>query len=70
MLYRGIDVAKRKHAVLVVDDKGQIVKPAFMFENNRQGFDELQRMLVALSGRVAIGLEAAGHYSRFLRFSS
>lgn len=62
MLYCGIDVAKHKHAVVVVDDKGQIVKPAFTFENNRQGFDELQRMLTALSGPVAIGLEATGHY--------
>ena len=62
MFYCGIDVAKRKHAVLVVDDKGQVVKPAFMFENNRQGFDELLSMLSALSGSVTIGLEATGHY--------
>jgi transposase len=62
MFYCGIDVAKRKHAVLVVDDKGQVVKPAFKFENNRQGFDELLRMLSALSGPVTIGLEATGHY--------
>jgi transposase len=62
MLYCGIDVAKRKHAVLVVDDKGQVVKPAATIENNRQGFDKLLSMLAALSGPVAIGLEATGHY--------
>ena len=29
MFYCGIDVAKRKHAVAILDEKGLVVKPVF-----------------------------------------
>ena len=62
MFFCGIDVAKHKHAVLVVDDRGQVVQPAFSFDNNRAGFEQLTEALTALSEPVSVGLEATGHY--------
>ena len=62
MYYCGIDVAKRKHAVALLDEKGQLVQRPFTIENTRAGFDQLLQALKALSGPVLIGLEATGHY--------
>jgi transposase len=62
MLFCGIDVAKHKHAVLVVDDKGQIIQSAFSIDNNRAGFEQLAAALTALPDPVTVGLEATGHY--------
>jgi ABC-2 type transport system ATP-binding protein len=62
MLFCGIDIAKHKHAVLVVDDRGQIVEPAFSINNSRAGFEQLAAALTALPDPVTVGLEATGHY--------
>ena len=62
MYYCGIDVAKRKHAVALLDEKGHLVQPSFTIENTRAGFDQLLQALKALDGPVLIGLEATGHY--------
>ena len=62
MLYCGIDIAKYKHAVACVDEKGQVVKAAFSIANTRAGFDELHQVLKALGEAVTVGLEATGHY--------
>ena len=66
MYYCGIDVAKRKHAVALLDEKGQLVQRPFTIENTRAGFDQLLQALKALGGPVLIGLEATGHYWRAL----
>jgi len=58
----GIDVAKRNHVALVLDEQGQVVKPAFTVHNTRAGFEQLHQVLSDLSGPVNIGLEATGHY--------
>jgi transposase len=58
----GIDVAKLKHVALVLDERGQIIVPAFSITNNRPGFEQLRRSLETLLGPVTIGLEATGHY--------
>ena len=62
MLFCGIDVAKRKHVALIMDDTGKQLGTAFSFENNRSGFDQMLAELRALPGPVSIGLEATGHY--------
>jgi len=62
MYYCGIDVAKRKHAIALLDEKGQLVQRPFTIENTRAGFDQLLQALKALGGPVLIGLEATGHY--------
>jgi transposase len=62
MYYCGIDVAKRRHAIALLDEKGQLVQRPFTIENTRAGFDQLLQALKALGGPVLIGLEATGHY--------
>ena len=62
MYYCGIDVAKRKHAIALLDDHGQPVHRPFTIDNTRAGFDQLWQALASLSGPVLIGLEATGHY--------
>lgn len=62
MYYCGIDVAKRKHAVAILDERGQAHKPVFQTENTHAGMDYLMEHLGRLEGSVSIGLEATGHY--------
>jgi transposase len=62
MYYCGIDVAKRKHAIALLNENGQPVQRPFTIENTRAGFDQLLQALAALNGPVLIGLEATGHY--------
>jgi transposase len=62
MLYCGIDVAKHKHAVAVLDEHGLPKKPVFMIENTHAGMEHLLSELKALRAEVHIGLEATGHY--------
>lgn len=62
MFYCGIDVAKRKHAVSLMNDQGQKLKAVFTITNTRPGFDQLLAELQALQSSVTVGLEATGHY--------
>jgi transposase len=62
MYYCGIDVAKRKHAIALLDEHGQPVQRPFTIENTRAGFDHLLQVLAHLQEPVLIGLEATGHY--------
>ena len=62
MYYCGIDVAKRKHAIALLNEPGQLMQRPFTIENTRAGFDQLRQILAALDGPVLIGLEATGHY--------
>ena len=62
MFYCGIDVAKRKHAVVVLDDRGQTHRPVFTIENTRAGMEFLVEALGRLGDEVMVGLEATGHY--------
>ncbi|MCC6569569.1 MAG: IS110 family transposase [Anaerolineales bacterium] len=62
MFYCGIDVAKHKHAVVVLDEQGKVHKPAFTTENTHAGMQTLLEALHPLGKEVCIGLEATGHY--------
>jgi transposase len=62
MMYCGIDVAKHKHAISLMDDQGQTVKAAFTITNTRPGFEQLLAALCGLGEAVTVGLEATGHY--------
>ena len=62
MFYCGIDIAKRKHAVAILDEKGQAQKPVFEVENIQAGLGFLVETLKSLGGEVQVGLEATGHY--------
>ena len=62
MYWIGIDVAKRKHDIVVLDESGQPVGKPLTIRNNREGIDTLIATLRALDGQVQIALEATGHY--------
>jgi transposase len=62
MYYCGIDIAKRKHAIALLDEHGQLTQRPFTIDNTRAGFEQLQHALAQLPGPVLIGLEATGHY--------
>ena len=62
MYYCGVDVAKRKHAIGLLTEQGQLHKPVFAVDNTRAGLDKLLHELSFLEGSVFIGLEATGHY--------
>jgi len=61
MFYCGIDVAKHKHAVVVLDEHGQVHKPAFTAENTHAGMEVLLEVLKPFAKDVCVGLEATGH---------
>ena len=48
MLYVGIDVAKHKHDLAVIDTEGTIFVRHLQIENNREGFTKLQMALANL----------------------
>lgn len=60
--YCGIDVAKRKHAVAILNEHGLPHKPVFETENTHAGLEYLVELLKQVGGEVSIGLEATGHY--------
>jgi transposase len=62
MFYCRIDVAKRKHVVVVLDDRGQTHRPVFSIENTREGLEFLVEALGRVGDEVMVGLEATGHY--------
>lgn len=62
MFFCGIDVAKRKHCALVLDDHGQVVQGAWSINNDQQGFELLRQVLSAWPESLLVGLEATGHY--------
>ncbi len=66
MFYAGIDVAMDKHDCVVLDSGGNCVVEVFTFENSRDGFRTLEKVLQACSknpGKIKVGLESTGHYS-------
>ncbi|MEP0763936.1 MAG: transposase, partial [Chloroflexota bacterium] len=61
-LYMGIDVGKRKHTALVINEHGQRVVKAFTFANDRTGIERVRAQLHARSAPVEVAMEATGHY--------
>lgn len=78
MLYAGIDVAKHKHDLAVIDSQGEVFIRHLEIQNNREGFTHLQmtfeNLRVTTQQEIQIALEDTGHYSynliRFLRTHS
>ncbi|CAM3387994.1 IS111A/IS1328/IS1533 family transposase [Streptococcus pluranimalium] len=69
MLYVGIDVAKNKHDVTVLDGTGKQVLKTITFTNRKQGFEWLHNTLKQLGQDCLIAMEDTGHYAlNLLRF--
>lgn len=61
----GVDIAKRSHEAVIIDDLGNIVKKAFNFKNDADGFAKLLTTLNAVSKESTdfmIGMESTSHY--------
>ena len=63
MLYVGIDVAKNKHDVTVIDDTGKTVLKPITITNRKQGFELLHNTLKQLNQNCLIAMEDTGHYA-------
>ncbi|MGM9970430.1 MAG: IS110 family transposase [Anaeroplasma sp.] len=61
----GIDIAKYKHAVYIMDAyTGESLCDPFFFDNNKQGFEKLYIELNKYSkDELLIGMEDTGHYN-------
>lgn len=73
MIYVGIDVAKHKHQVAIIDDEGEIYEDDLIIFNNRSGFEKLDNIICEIQTQTnqeaKLGLEDTGHYSAsILRF--
>ncbi len=69
ILYVGIDVAKNKHDVTVLDGTGKQVLKTITFTNRKQGFEWLHNTLKQLGQDCLIAMEDTGHYAlNFLKF--
>ena len=65
MFIVGVDVAKRSHEAIVIDDSGSTVKKAFNFKNDSAGFKKLIEVLNSIStdpSDFVIGMESTAHY--------
>ncbi|MCQ3035334.1 MAG: IS110 family transposase [Bacilli bacterium] len=62
--YVGIDIAKYKHTVAIIDNDGVVRKENFNISNNLEGFNSLLNELGLLGQKeqIKIGMEATGHY--------
>lgn len=65
MFIVGVDVAKRSHEAIVLDDSGSIVRKAFNFKNDSTGFRKLTAVLDSVStdpSDFIVGMESTAHY--------
>ena len=63
MLYSvGIDIGKREHHMVILDDTGERVGKSQTISNTRSGFDGCLKVLRALEGTLQLALEATGPY--------
>jgi transposase len=69
MILVGIDVASKKHDIVITNHLGEVYHKHFTIENSRSGYKKLlSEILLAKEffkdSNVRIGLESTGHYSR------
>ena len=65
MYFIGIDVSKYKHDCCILSAADQQVVSKFVFQNNKDGFDQLQTALLSLPDPqdIRIGFESTAHYA-------
>ena len=62
MYWCGIDVAKRQHAGIIVNEQRRATVGPFQISNDRAGFTQLLARLAPYQGQIQVGMEATGHY--------
>lgn len=65
MFYIGIDIAKRTHEAVIIDDQGKIVQRSFRFQNSCSGFNLLMERVRNITNQrpeVVFGMESTSHY--------
>ena len=65
MFYCGIDIAKFKHEVSVIDSDGKTLFNSISFSNSKEGCEKVLALFEKVdvtSDSVVIGMEATGHY--------
>ena len=61
----GIDVAKRNHEAVIMDEEGTVVQKSFSFANSCIGYNKLLdfvRRVTRDRAAVSFGMESTGHY--------
>lgn len=61
----GIDVAKRNHEAVIMDEEGMVVQKSFPFPNSCAGYNrllEFVRRVTRDRAAVSFGMESTGHY--------
>lgn len=61
-VYVGIDVAKRAHTGVGLDEHGEVIHPSFTISNDQPGIQTLLDWLASTTDDVVVGLESTGHY--------
>lgn len=69
MIYVGIDVASKKHDIVIMNEVGEIFNKHFTIPNSMEGYKKLLSEIRLAKeffndSYVRIGLESTGHYSR------
>jgi transposase len=70
MLFIGIDVASKKHDVIIISEYGEVLSDAFTIENSVDGFKKLHTEIsshMEHNDCIHIGLEETGIYSSNIR---
>jgi len=65
MFYVGIDIAKRSHEAVVLDEGGNVIQKAFSFSNSCTGFNTLLdylRRITRTKPQFVFGMESTSHY--------
>jgi len=65
MYYVGIDIAKKRHVVTILDSQGEKVGKHFSIPNTQEGFaaffKKLGKLKVSKKSEIVCGLEATGN---------
>lgn len=65
MFIVGVDIAKRSHEAVVIDDSGNIIKKAFNFQNSTGGMKKFISILDSIGSDPSafiVGMESTSHY--------
>lgn len=65
MFIVGIDIAKRSHEAVMIDQSGKIIGKPIRFDNSQAGYQKLMEFLRRNAGEgttIEFGMEATGHY--------